>query len=92
PVPYDRPLRVDFLDTGKGSSEETVEVIQRVSSLIYSLSKLNKNYAHPAVLIEADLCAALNPEEIERTYNTLFSVLGPKSALFKLRRNIRPFR
>ena len=84
PVKEDRPLRVEFLSGQKTFSE--------VASLAHSLSCVHKAYAYPAILIEADLRAALAPEDFERAYGTLFSKLGRSSSLFRLRRNSRPFR
>lgn len=84
PVEHDRPLRVEFLSGQKTFSE--------VASIVHSLSSVHKAYAYPAILIEADLRAALSPEDFERAYGTLFSKLGRSSSLFRLRRNSRPFR
>ncbi len=84
PVKDDRPLRVEFLSGQKTFSE--------IASLAHSLSSLHKAYAYPAVLIEADLRAALDEDEFERAYGSLFSKLGRSSSLMRLRRNSRPFR
>lgn len=84
PVEYDRPLRVDFL-SGKQS-------VSSIAEMIFSLSNQNRSYAYPAVLIEADLRAAMRPEEIDHYYARLQNRLGFDSDLFKLRRNSRPFR
>jgi hypothetical protein len=84
PVEGDRPLRVEFLSGQKPFSE--------IAQLIYSISCLNKSYAYPAVLIEADLRAALGSEELERAYASLFAKIGRTSAILRLRRNSRPFR
>ncbi|VVB66216.1 NurA domain protein [Candidatus Gugararchaeum adminiculabundum] len=84
PVEKDRPLRVEFLD-GKHSFDE-------IASVIYSLSRINKNYGYPAVLIEADMRAALDKVELERAYRELFMKLGMRSSIMPLRRDSRPFR
>ncbi len=86
-VKYDRPLRIDFLLPEKGGKR-----IDEIASLIYALSKHNQQYAYPAILIEADLRAALDPKELEIVYNRIFSSVGMRSSIFKLRRNTRPFR
>ncbi|MFH1470394.1 MAG: DNA double-strand break repair nuclease NurA [Candidatus Micrarchaeota archaeon] len=83
-VEGDRPLRVEFLE-GKRKFEE-------IASLVYTLSRINKNYAYPAVLIEADLRAALDQNEIDRVYGELVTKTGMRSSLRKLRRDSRPFR
>jgi hypothetical protein len=84
PVKDDRPLRVEFLSGQKTFSE--------VASLIHSLSCQHKAYAYPAALIEADLRAAMDADEFERAYGSLFSRLGRSPSLLRLRRNTRPFR
>jgi len=84
PVKDDRPLRVEFLSGQRTFSE--------VASLVHSLSCSHKSYAYPAILIEADLRAAMPPDEFERAYGTLFSRLGRSASLLRLRRNARPFR
>jgi len=84
PVEYDRPLRIDFLSSSKS--------ISSIAETIYSLSNQNRSYGYPAVLIEADLRAAMRPEEIDHYYARLQDRLGFDSDLFKLRRNSRPFR
>ena len=89
PVKYDRPLRVDFL---LPKNQEIGAYVQTLSSLVYSLSKHNRQYAYPAVLIEADLRAAMDPQELDRVYDTYFAQAGMSASTFKLRRNSRPFR
>jgi hypothetical protein len=84
PVRDDRPLRVEFLSGQKTFNE--------IASLVHSLSRLHKSYAYPAVLIDADLRAALSEDEFERAYGSLFSKLGRSPSLLRLRRNTRPFR
>ncbi|MCX6770458.1 MAG: DNA double-strand break repair nuclease NurA [Candidatus Micrarchaeota archaeon] len=84
PVKDDRPLRVEFLSGQRTFSE--------IASLVHSLSCQHKAYAYPAILIEADLRAAMPPDEFERAYGSLFSRLGRSASLMRLRRNERPFR
>lgn len=83
PVPDDRPLRIEFLSPTPASE---------VASAVRGLSTINKKYAYPAVLIEADLRAAMDPLELERAYKDLFVRTGLRSAMMKLRRDSRPFR
>ena len=86
-VKYDRPLRVEFLKSGRNGQEE------KIASLVYSLSKTNRQYGYPAVLIEADLRAAADPQELEIARQKITDRLGPGAAtVFRLRRNVRPFR
>lgn len=88
PVEYDRPLRVDFLLPKTADAAK----ISEYASLVQSLSTENKFYAYPAILIEADLRAALEGKEMEIAYRALSDELGMQPELFKLRRNSRPFR
>jgi len=82
PGKEDRPLRVEFLGG--------VEKVEKISETVFSLSAINEKYSYPAVLIEADLRAALNPIELDRAYAELF--MQSNSSLLKLRRDSRPFR
>ncbi|MBU0592017.1 MAG: DNA double-strand break repair nuclease NurA [Candidatus Micrarchaeota archaeon] len=79
PSDEDIPLRVEVL--GK-------ENIEKAASIVNSLSSLSKAFAYPAVLVESDMCAALDPNEIESVEQTLCSLCGIRP----LRRNSRPFR
>lgn len=76
----DVPLRIEFLGQDFDS----------VASFVYSLSRINKNYAYPAILIEADLRAMLDPIELERAQKSLAMHTGMR--VMPLRRNSRPFR
>ncbi|MFH2105900.1 MAG: DNA double-strand break repair nuclease NurA [Candidatus Micrarchaeota archaeon] len=73
PLGDDTPIRVEFL----------TKEFDKVATIVQSLSKISRSYAYPAVLIEADLRAALNPIEMEKL---------DKLNLRPLRRNSRPFR
>jgi hypothetical protein len=85
PAPDDRPLRVEFLQTANASADG-------IAAMACELSCINSKYAYPAVLIEADLRAAMDPLELDRTYKDLFVRTGLRSAMMKLRRDSRPFR
>ena len=85
PVKDDRPVRIEFLSSPHVSADE-------IASTICALSRINKKYAYPAALIEADLRAAMQPIEIERAYKDLLASAGLRSAMMKLRRDSRPFR
>lgn len=85
-VPYDRPLRVEFADFGKGEAE----VADRVASLVYSLSAHHDAFGLPSVLIEADARARLHGEEIGIARDIIIDLLGP-SVILDLRRHRWPF-
>jgi len=81
---YDRPLRLEFSDYTKADA---------ASKIICGLCKGNSRYAYPAILIEADLRAAMDPKELEVAYSRLCAKVGPDAvSLRRLRRNERPFR
>jgi hypothetical protein len=82
PVAGDRPVRVEFLD-GQAGYSETADAIS-------SLCAINRNYAYPSVLIDADLRAMMDPAELERAKKSLSLFAGP--SLLDLKRNSRPFR
>lgn len=84
PVKNDRPLRVEFLKADWDAS--------RIASLIYSLSRINQRYAYPAVLIEADMRAALGRDDVERVCRNLLLQAGRQVSFLPLRSNSRPFR
>jgi len=79
PSDHDLPLRVEFLHSAIG--------IDQVASLILSLSSISESFAYPAILIEADMRAAMDAQEIEHIQNRLSSL-----QIRPLRRNARPFR
>ena len=60
----------------------------KISSIVFSLSSLHKEYSYPSVLIEADLRAKLTEQDISIVYDRLIGKLGPK---INMRRNNRPF-
>lgn len=78
PSENDLPLRIELL--GDKADE--------AASLLLSLSAISENFAYPAVLIEADMCAALDPREMEPIESSLRNLAGIRP----LRRNLRPFR
>lgn len=82
-VEGDYPIRVEFL-SHSGTDANVI------ASIVLSLSAINRNYAYPAVLIDADLRAALDPIELERVQKAL-TTLSPNS-IKQMRRNARPFR
>ncbi|MEM3030922.1 MAG: DNA double-strand break repair nuclease NurA [Candidatus Micrarchaeia archaeon] len=84
PGKEDRPLRVEFI---WGAAQPDA-----VAALVHSLACINEKYAYPAVLIEADLRAALDRTELERIYRELVLTAGLSASALRLRRDSRPFR
>lgn len=83
---FDSPLRVEFICKDKNKLKETAD---EIASIVYNISSLHKEYSYPSVLIEADLRARLNEDDISIVYDKLVDKLGPKMLL---RRNNRPFK
>lgn len=83
---FDRPLRIEFLSAGAPES-----LAPKISAFIHHISKHNRYYCYPSVLIEADARAKLKEREIELFKQTLFEKTGYNPALFELRRETRPF-
>ncbi len=82
-IKNDYPLRIDFYCKDK---KKAVEKADEIASTVSFLSKISKNYAYPAVLIDVDLKAKINMNEAEMIKKTI-----EKNSL-GLRRNSRPFR
>ena len=85
-VPYDRPLRVEFLEM----NGEQTRVADRIASLIYALSAHHAAFGLPSVLIEADVCARLSEEDLDMVRDSITARLGPFAPL-DLRRRMIPF-
>lgn len=84
---FDRPLRIDFFS----EPEKLNETAEKVAAIIYEISKGNRTYSYPSVLIEADGRAKLSEIELDRFKSALAGKLGRNPALFELRREMRPF-
>ncbi|VVB74332.1 NurA domain protein [uncultured archaeon] len=82
---YDKPLRVEFVCKNQ---KDLAELSEKISSLVFSLSSLHKEYSFPSILIEADLRAGLSEQEISVVYERLVDRLGTK---IRMRRGNRPF-
>lgn len=86
PSAYDWPLRVEIITP----VENAVDHANRVASTVLRQSMLHKEYAYPAVLIEADLKSRLTPSEIDLVMSQLYQKMGSTSQLTR-RRDHRPF-
>ncbi len=80
PSSDDIPLRIEFPGNEAG----------QLPSIINGLSSISRYFAYPSVLIEADMCAAMDPNEMEGIKNRLqrFS----NGSIRPMRRSARPFR
>ena len=82
---FDKPLRVEFI---LKNNSDLLKIVDNISGVVFSLSSLHKEYSFPSVLIEADLRAGLNEQEISVVYDRLVDKLGSK---IRMRRTNRPF-
>ncbi|MFH1239958.1 MAG: DNA double-strand break repair nuclease NurA, partial [Candidatus Diapherotrites archaeon] len=86
PAEFDRPLRVEFLSNGNIPKQAS-----KIAEVAYAQSSMHREYAYPAVLIEADMHARLKPDEISIVYDKILDKLS-KGFKIKLRRDNRPFK
>ena len=84
-VDYDRPLRIDFFSDKEKLNQNT----KNITEIIYKISKHNRNYSYPSVLVEADARAKLTEVEIEHFKSALAEKLGNNPTLLELRREGR---
>lgn len=80
PGKNDRPVRIEFFGENNGLIEK-----------VYALCDINDKYPYPAILIEVDLRALIDPRNVERIYREIEIVPFLKDSRV-LRRNARPFR
>jgi hypothetical protein len=83
PSENDLPLRIEHIAMDGAPGDKSDDA----ASLILSLSSISESYAYPAILIEADMRAAMDPSEAERLQADLTAL-----DIRPLRRNSRPFR
>jgi len=76
------PLRVEFLQKSQNKFDD-----EQIVSVIFSLSSISESFAYPAVLVEADLRAAINQHDVKHIESTLLSF-----GISPMRRDNRPFR
>ena len=86
PSQWDYPIRTEFFS----DAENLTANATRAAEYVYAQSSLHKEYAFPAILIEADLRAGLKPEEIEMVSDKIFSKVG-RHTIHLRRRDRRPF-
>ncbi len=87
PAAFDRPLRVEFLHPNGESISTHADAI---APIVFAQSCMHREYAFPAILIEADLHARLTPQEIEVVFDKILNKLG-KGFKLRMRRDNRPF-
>ncbi|MCD6434558.1 MAG: DNA double-strand break repair nuclease NurA [Candidatus Diapherotrites archaeon] len=81
---FDMPLRLEFIAANNNITKEA----DKIASLCYALSSLHRGYSYPSVLIEADLRARLQSNEIEIVFSRIANRISPA---LKMRRSSRPF-
>ncbi|MBW6452117.1 MAG: DNA double-strand break repair nuclease NurA [DPANN group archaeon] len=88
-VEFDRPIRIDFLSE-TNDTDIVLNCAKDIASYVLAISTHNTTYGCPSVIIEADLRAKLNEQEISFVENSIFSSVGNLPGIFDLRRNRRP--
>lgn len=86
PVPYDRPLRIEFL-----AKEKVEETANKIASIIFSSSNLHEGFGYPPVLVEADARAKINRLDLDFIHTQILERAGLISPLMELRRESKPF-
>lgn len=84
---FDRPVRVDFFESDSKRVRETAD---KIASLVLALS-CHSSYGFPAPLIEADMRAKFQEQDIDALHDQLVDRVGITPSLMKLRREQRPF-
>lgn len=79
---WDRPVRVDFLQSGD---------VTRLASVLLAISGQHSGYGLPAPLIEADSVAKLSDMEMEKFYSQVLNFAGNLPSIMSLRSDQRPF-
>ncbi|MGQ4915079.1 MAG: DNA double-strand break repair nuclease NurA [Candidatus Asgardarchaeia archaeon] len=81
-VPLDFPLRIEFMDI----YNNPVLSGEKVSIIVYNLSRFSKHLAYPTVLIEADRRVRMLKSDLELIYHQFLARLGSTVANLSLKR------
>jgi len=79
---HDRPVRVDVTDKDQ---------IDKLASILLSISGQHSGYGIPVPLIEADNIVKLSDNEMDFVYSQIMGYVGNLPGAMKLRREQRPF-
>ncbi len=82
---FDRPMRIDFF-----SKKSPIETAEKLASIMVRICP-DSMYGFPIPLIEADMRAKLQENDIESVRDRLADMTGMSPSLMRLRRNVRPF-
>jgi hypothetical protein len=85
PVPFDHPLRIEFVSFSDSQSETA----DSIASLVYALSSYHDGFGLPSVLVEADARVRIAEEDMSIIRDTIIDRLDP-SMLFDLRKYQAP--
>ncbi|MHA1377302.1 MAG: DNA double-strand break repair nuclease NurA [Candidatus Helarchaeota archaeon] len=86
-VPYDLPMRVEFLSL----NSSPISTANKIAAMILPLSCHHVEFAVPSVLIEADARAKLMESDLDILFDLLVQNIGISQNFLKMRRNRRPF-
>ena len=82
PVELDSPLRIEYLS----SDPNPIKTVQKISSLVYSLSCHHPEFGLPSVQVEAHAQAKLLETDLDFIYDQIVQKTGISPSLMKLRK------
>ncbi|HME52853.1 MAG TPA: DNA double-strand break repair nuclease NurA [Candidatus Lokiarchaeia archaeon] len=88
-VPMDIPLKVEFF--AKNRSDGIKPIVERTSSLLYPLSRVNVDYSEPSPQMEAHKRVKIPEQDFKVIIETIRQKTGFCSTLMQKRRDRRPF-
>lgn len=89
-LPYSENLKVAYVKAGKYDRPVRIEYFKNHNNKLNTLCGINEKYTYPAILIDVDLRALMDVNDVERILKEI--ELSPYVDNKLLRRNVRPFR
>ncbi len=83
PVELDSPLRIEYLSSDKNP----IKTVQKISSLVYSLSRHHPEFGLPSVQVEAHAQAKLLETDLDFIYDQIVQKTGISPSLMKLKKS-----
>jgi len=84
PVELDTPLRIEYLSEAPNTLGP--KIVQRISSLIYSLSRHHAEFGLPSVQVEAHYQAKLLETDLDFIYDQIVEKTGMSVSLMKIKK------
>lgn len=64
-VPYDVPLRIELFNYAETNRDQTINLINKVSSVVLALSQYDNSYSVPSMIVEADARVKIKQAEVD---------------------------